>query len=328
VDIQLYIQEEKDYKEQSKSIQLLQKWVIDSVASHFVRVACKPEDNLHQWYNNLKSRVGITKSRGIQIAYEQYQKALKPLTKAKDWSDWLKTWEKAMIIAEEKELPEALSTYSWTREFFTAVTPVADQWAITYQLTHEEQIEKGQVTVGDIARAFHMYMTKPQPQRVIPRVAKGAFPTYAGQDTPDQSTLEDAQDPAKGARRNRSKHGVLEEDTSVEDTCEACDQSHPVARCYYIFPDKSPHWWKENPEIRTLVDSRLEKDTNLRGVVQRLRGKRSRSGTPRTGTPRSGTPRGSWSRRGSRTTTPVGSRSNTPCGAKEDQNQDQDKLDE
>jgi hypothetical protein len=287
-------------------------------------VACKPEETLHQWYSNLKSRVGISKTRGIQIAYEQYQKALKPLTRAKDWSEWLMTWEKAMIIAEEKELPEALSTYSWTREFLTAVTPVAEQWAITYQMTHEEQIEKGQVTVGDIARAFRTYMTKPQTQRVIPRVAKGAFPTYAGQDTPDQSTLEDAQDPAKGARRSRSKRGVPEEDSSVDATCEACDQSHPVARCYYVLPDKAPHWWKENPEIRASVDLRLEKDANLQRVVQRLRGKRSRSGTPRSGTPRSGTPRGSRSQRGSRTATPAGSRSNTPRGAREAQSQDQE----
>jgi hypothetical protein len=89
MDMQWYIQEEKEFKEQNKAVQKLRRWTMDTVASHYVRVACKPDDTINQWYDNLKKHVGITDTRGLLLAHEKYKEALKPLTKPKEWSTWI-----------------------------------------------------------------------------------------------------------------------------------------------------------------------------------------------------------------------------------------------
>jgi hypothetical protein len=109
LDMQLYIQEEKEFKEQTRSVQKLRKWVMNSVASHYVLVACEPEEVLHQWYDNLKIHVGISNAKAEQTARDRYKEALKPLTKPKDWSNWLSNWEKVVFLAKKKKVPEALS---------------------------------------------------------------------------------------------------------------------------------------------------------------------------------------------------------------------------
>jgi hypothetical protein len=316
-DVQLYIQEEKEFKEQNRSIQLLRKWVLESIAPHYGEVACEPEETLYQWYDNLKKHAGISDSKEFDIAHERYREAIRPLTKPKEWSTWLATWEKAMLLGKQNKTPEALSIRVWTKDFFKAIQPVAESWVIPMRVTYKAQIERGELTFRDLANDFREYMATSGPnQRIIPKVAKGAFgPTYAGQDTPDQGTFEDAQRSAEVASiRHHGKRGAPEEEeTSSGLPCSACSQNHRLSKCYYIFPDKAPEWWRENPEIKALVDSQLKENATLKEQVKLLKGKRSRSGTPRGSRSRRGTPRGS--RTGSR----VGSRSNTPRGAKEPQ---------
>jgi hypothetical protein len=110
LDMQLYIQEEKEFKEQTRSAQKLRKWVMNLVASYYVLVAYEPEEMLHQWYNNLKIHVGISNAKAEQTACDQYKEALKPLMKLKDWSNWLSNWEKAIFLAKKNKVLEAFST--------------------------------------------------------------------------------------------------------------------------------------------------------------------------------------------------------------------------
>jgi hypothetical protein len=328
-DIQLYIQEEKDFKEQNRSVQILRKWVMESVAPHFGKVACEPEETLYQWYDNLKKHAGISNAKEFDLAHEKYREAVRPLTKPKDWSKWLATWEETMLLAIRMKVPEAISIRVWTKDFFYAISPIASSWVTTSRMIYKTQIEQGTLIFRDLANDFREHMASDvHNQRIIPRVAKGAFgPSYAGQDTPDQGTLEDAQGNAGVASIPHSrKRREREREMSPSSLCIACDQSHRLTKCYYIFPDKAPTWWKENPETRAYVDQQLKENTALREEIQSIKGKRSRSGTPRGSRSRRGTPRGSA--RGSRTNTPGGSRSNTPRGARKDQNQDQDEPDE
>jgi hypothetical protein len=218
-----------------------------------------------------------------------------------------------MLLAEEKKVPEALTTHIWTKEFFMAVAPIAEHWA-TFRMTHKMQIEKGLLTFRDVANDFREQMgtiRSTSQKGIVPKVAKGAFgPTYAGHDTPDQGTLGDAQDSAEVAstRRRRSK-GPLgkrrmpeEEEMSSSVSCVACGLFHSLSKCYYVFPDKAPTWFKENPEIRASVDEQLKDNTSLKEQIQRLKGKRSRS-----------------TLRSSKPGTPRDSRSNTSRGVRESQ---------
>ena len=118
-----------------------------------------------------------------------------------------------------------------------------------------------------------------------PNIAKGAFgPSYAGQDNPDQDAG-DAQNSVEVAPRRQKKRLVkraraLDEDinSSSTRTCEACGlASHLITNCYYVFPEKAPQWFTENPEIRSAVDELLKSDAALRDEVRRLKTKRAKS---------------------------------------------------
>jgi hypothetical protein len=335
LDMQRYIQSQREYKEQSTAVQKLKKWVIDTVASHYTRVACEPTEALSQWYTQLKSHVGISDVKSQTIAREQYKEAVKSLTKPKDWQSWLKNWEKAMILAQQKKVPEAMSSSSWTTDFFGAVAPIAEQWMISYRITKQEQIEKSILSFRVLANDFREYMGMRFSPGRSPRVAKGAFgPTYAGQDTPDQSASGDAQlnsaEVASARRRrgpSRKRSAPEEEEDPSGRLCEACDQSHALAVCFYVFPERAPNWFKENPEIRALVDEQLKENPSLKEQIQRLKAKRSRSNL-RVSIPRrsqSNASRRSQSNtpKGSQPGTPRESRSNTPRGVRESQPADE-----
>jgi hypothetical protein len=228
-----------------------------------------------------------------------------------------------MLLAEEKKVPDALSTPIWTKEFFIAVAPIAEQWTSTFRMTHKMQIEKGLLTFRDVANDFRECIGMRFSQKgIVPKVAKGAFgPTYAGQDTPDQSTIGDAQESAEVAStRRRCSKGPLgkrrapeEEEESSGVSCVACGLFHPLSKCYYAFPEKAPNWFKENPEIRASVNEQLKSDTSLKEKIQRLKAKRSRSAL-----------RGSNTPRGSQPGTPRDSQSNTPRGIRESQSKPAD----
>lgn len=46
------------YDQQQKSILDLRNWVLESVDDSLLQSACKPGDELHDWYANLKDQVG------------------------------------------------------------------------------------------------------------------------------------------------------------------------------------------------------------------------------------------------------------------------------
>ena len=207
-------------------------------------------------------------------ARERYQEALKPLTKSKDWSKWLANWETAITLAQEKNIPEASSPVSWVTEFFTAVRPIAETWTTSYRVTQRQSIEKGLITYRDIAHDFREEMRSMRfgLKGKLPNIAKGAFgPSYAGQDNPDQDAG-DAQNSAEGAsqrsrrrptKRTRAPDEDINSPSTVTRSCEACGLSHPISNCYYVFPEKAPRWFTENPEIRLAVDDALQKDAAL-----------------------------------------------------------------
>ena len=244
LDMQYYTQQEKEFREQHNAVQKLKKWVTDTVAPHYVEVACEATETLSKWYSNLKDQVGINDIRSQIAAREQYMEALKPLTKSKDWSKWLSNWEKAMSLAQKKKVPEAMSTSAWVMDFFVAIRPVAEHWTTLYRITQKQQIEKGLMTFRVIANDFREEMGSSlrfSQKGNGPKVAKGAFgPTYAGQDNPDQGATGDAQHNSAEVEAPRRRKGPLgkstrlpdEEDSSTGRSCVACGQFNPVFKCF------------------------------------------------------------------------------------------------
>ena len=99
---------------------------------------------------------------------------MKPLTKSKDWSNWLSNWEKAISLAQKKKVPEALSTSAWVMDFLLAVRPIAEHWMMSYRITQKQQIEKGLIMFRAIANDFHEEigsMCFGQKGRTLPNIA-------------------------------------------------------------------------------------------------------------------------------------------------------------
>jgi hypothetical protein len=285
--MQYYAQRDKAYTKQDDSVQALKTWVSKTVSPHYIELACDPTENLAQWYTKLKTILGTTDIRSQISASEKYQQAIKPLTKAKDWSKWLANWESSIGLAQKKGVPETLAAYKWTTDFLRAVRPIAEHWATSYGLTQEQAIEKGLITYRDIANSFRKEMST---MRVgytgRPSIAKGAFgPSFAGQDDSGQGANNgDAQNSAEGAsqrsrRRPAKRTRAPDEDipSTVTRSCGACGLPHPLSNCYYVFPEKAPPRFTENPELRSVVDEALEADSALQEEVRNLKSKRAKS---------------------------------------------------
>jgi hypothetical protein len=281
---QIYNGQDRKYQTQLNAVQALRKWVRTTVSPHYVRIACDPTETLTQWYANLKRHVGVSDDRSRLSAREEYRDALKPLSKLKDWSKWLSNWERAIGNAQSKKVPEALYTAGWVTDFLVSVRPIADTWATSYTISKREQIEKGLITSLDLAHDFRQEMrSRSGLKGRTPNIAKGAFgPSYAGQDNPDQDASGDAQNSAEGGGRRRGKKSAKharasdEDDALPERSCAACGLPHLLANCFYVFRERAPQWFTENPEVRALVDRLLKTDLGLQEEVRRLKSKRSK----------------------------------------------------
>ena len=120
---------------------------------------------------------------------------------------------------------------------------------MSYRIIQKWQIEKGLITFREIANDFceeigSMHFGQ---KRRVPNIAKGAFgPSFAGQDNPDQDATGDAQHnsvevAARRRRRPSKRTRLLDEDNSSTDrSCVACGLFHPIAKCYYVFPEQAP----------------------------------------------------------------------------------------
>jgi hypothetical protein len=100
-----------------------------------VRTACKPTENIRQWYSNLTGQVGVSEARQRQDARDQYRTALKPLSKApKDIFAWLSNRERAISFAKEKGVAEVQYPTDWFADFAITVKLFMDRWMTAYPI--------------------------------------------------------------------------------------------------------------------------------------------------------------------------------------------------
>jgi hypothetical protein len=100
-----------------------------------LRTACKPTENIRQWYSNLTGQVGVSEARQRQDARDKYRTALKPLSKApKDILAWFSNWERSISFAKEKGVAEAQYPTDWFADFAITVKLFMDRWMTAYPI--------------------------------------------------------------------------------------------------------------------------------------------------------------------------------------------------
>ncbi|KAH6873612.1 hypothetical protein B0T10DRAFT_499670 [Thelonectria olida] len=139
------------------------------------------------------------------------------------------------------------------------------------QRTKNDQMLAGTLTVGpvtaDIRRAIG---NQPEPLKRH-KVAHGAFHAADGLEERDNEREVRQGHRSKSKKRPRNSIG-----DDKESRCPACNLFHPLARCYYAFPEKKPQGSPLVDFIANRVKQRIEKnEDNLADRIRKIKLERS-----------------------------------------------------
>lgn len=279
LDLNEYYKVQAAYEKQHDNCYALSNWITKSVAPHYRSTSCKAEHTLDVWYEKLKIQVGTSTASQRLAALENYEAAIKPLTKTpKNPMEWINNWEKALLEAQNEGVGSATDSILWWNALAKATRGAGwGQWFDSYFLNHEDKINSGEYDTRTIVNAFSHSSHAASATKTRGTVTKGAFLTYHDHDS-------DAEDDGPRQQRGRSppRSSSKRKYTGVEESgCPACGMQHPLPRCYHLFPELAPDRWVPKSTIITKVYERLEKDEALRAEYNRIRrNKRSAGRSP------------------------------------------------
>jgi hypothetical protein len=291
VDLSLYEKHSKKYDKQDKAVSKVKEWIRKTVSPHLQRVCCKPEESLRRWYEVLKKQVAIFEFQIRNEVADKYAQAIRPLTKAKDTSKWIKAWEEAMSLATAKRLPVIDNPMDWFRDFLKAINPLMPMYAESTRNTMMPKLRENTLTFRAVANDFRAALLMKPLSGQTSHIGEGSFgPTFAGTGNSGHSSgagrtgqgaTEDA--PKQSDRKTRLQstgiHSSGRDDVShpskrrrLGGPCRACGMAfHNHRDCFYLFKSKAPQYWKESGEVRKQVDKALSEDVSLAEEVERLK---------------------------------------------------------
>ncbi|XDG02529.1 hypothetical protein ABKA04_002144 [Annulohypoxylon sp. FPYF3050] len=273
LDFNIYKDSIREYDAEKSGIEKLKSWVHQTVSSHYLDAACKPEQNLGTWYLQLKEFVGINEAQLRIAARDEYYEAIKPLTRPpKNWNSWVLQWEKAMSKAQGKNISSVKNSAEWFDDLIKAIGSQIPDWTVSYRIMHEKDIDDNLANFRDVANSLRTKIRTLASQRQT-RVGRGAFgPTYEDNDDDD----DEPSNKPKGGRGNKRGRGnggnnnpnkKSKPDDNQEDTpkCGACQGVHKLSNCWFVFENKRPEYF--NPHEKTL--QRIENHLKQHPEVQR-----------------------------------------------------------
>ncbi len=289
----IYENKLKAYNIQRQGIQKLTDLVNRTVSRSYLRNCCDPNDNIDTWYANLKRTAGTSASQEFNNARDRYHKALRPLTKIKDYEKWIIEWESALAYAQSKDVGEASSTLSWTKDLFSAVRQVLPEWVNSYRLFSREKVEAGTLNFRDTANDLRTAAIDLAQQTKPTRIGRGSFgPTFAGEEAdPLQEDALDKDDEGTSRRKRRKLKGESttekrplairggrtsdSRDQSSSPPrrlqCRGCGGRHYYSKCFYLLPHLAPKNWYPRPETVILAKKALDEDDDLAKEIKKLR---------------------------------------------------------
>lgn len=273
----------KQHEIQRTAVKDLKTWILKTVSGDYLRTSCPPEEELYNWYKNLKENVGVSNERLKAGVRDRYRKAIVPSKTTKGLDRWIAQWETAMSEAITKKIGEISETSFWFDDFAMAVQEIMPTWITMYRMMKMEDIRTGNLTfrtVGNDCRDQLRVLGKSTNKPV--KIARGSFgPAFAGAEEPpaDESQVQNErgrQISDNKAKRNVKKRKYESEpsqdlrNTRLTQTCKVCGMHHHFTRCFYAFPKTAPPGFKENPVTKRMVDLMLTNDKSLAEEVRRL----------------------------------------------------------
>lgn len=299
-----YDQDYREYKEQRDQVNILKKWMMDTVAIGLMDSAFDPQQDLRSWYISLRDSVGATQTQQRNEARTKYQTILAAVPKAaRDFPRWLTDWEQATHQAQAQGIGGLEDPNVWFSDLCKAIRPAVGSWVSTYRGIYRKELESRSLSIREIAKALREEFSEQglqQPARnTTARVKRGAFgPTFGTHpdpaDLPDQENDPDQEDrkpagssgspgpsrPKRNPRKRQSEQPAEQPAKKTKESrdqgnsspsCDACGGAHRLATCYYIFPSQAPSSFKGNPLVRDAIAYRLQSQ-GLKDKIKALKG--------------------------------------------------------
>ena len=270
-----------EYRHQKKEVLALKSWVTSTVARHYVHLCCDEDETLRTWYAQLMERVKPADIGKIETVLEEYEKAVRVLTRPlRDIQQWLKDWSAAISKAQKHNIERATVPWMWWRDFKAAIIRVNPTWAGLYHGLYKQSLRDGTLTIRTVAADFEEEITKNSTANRA-RVAKGAFgPTYHGEGADEK---EEEVRPTYKSRGKRKRFQPARAQSSrtrdePERKCLVCERTTCPALelCYYAFPDQAPKRWVPWAHVQEVADINLEKPYIKKKVAEITKNKRQK----------------------------------------------------
>ena len=233
-----------------------------------------------EWLRILIDSTKPTFAMAQQAIELRYRNAITPLrtTSAKVVLLWIEEWETVMAEGIRAELPNALNTQSWLRDFCTAIRGIAESVATMYEwkLTEGVQDVRFQV-VGSVFRSW--FITQyPSSKASKPTIRGSAFGTrFAGENaSPDEdradTTDQGASNMENSRKRQRANTSSVPKGQKVKRVqCKACDRPHDITKCWLAVEASRPPGWIPTQKAVDELERRLKKQKSLAELVEKAR---------------------------------------------------------
>jgi hypothetical protein len=262
----------KEYERQSKGLQdaktLIQARVSDAKAE-----LLKGNESAREWLLVLKRSTSVSQAYiSFQVA-QKYQESLHKTPTPSMISNWLSTWEHAMVGAIKHDIPE-IGSGRWLRDLAIAIKPISDVLNAIFitESTDDTKTDPNRYLEASV-RIRELVETNMPRKRTVTR--GHAFAAGFDGELADDEHYQDAGTKRKSFKRARTPSApkYLPENKRQKTGCRACGRNHELSRCFYVFPELRPKNFVLH-QGRTKMVSRALKGFELSKEVEAIRKER------------------------------------------------------
>jgi hypothetical protein len=255
----------KEYERQSKGLQdaktLIQARVSDAKAE-----LLRGNESAREWLLVLRRSTSASQAYISFQEAQKYYESLRKIPTPSTISNWLSTWEHAMVGAIKHNIPE-IGSGRWLRDLAIAIKPVSDVLNAMFitESTDDQRTDPSRYLEASV-RIRELVETNMPRKRTVTRGL--AFAAEFGGELADDGHYQDAGNKKKSFKRARTPSAPknLPENKRQKTGCRACGlYRHPLSRCFYVFPelrpqDFKPHQYRVNKVSQALKDFELSKE--------------------------------------------------------------------
>jgi hypothetical protein len=206
---------------------------------------------------------------------KRYLAVVKPTDQKapKDPEAWVNNWEATLALAQEKGVGGTQEPTNWFPDLTNATNSWLPGWTRSIIQNKESSIFDGSFSFQDVASDLRTEIQRNLPKSK-PKITRGAFPMFAGQQAEDLEEIVDKVDHPKETRKSQHKR---KHSAGQQSGYRACGKPHNLDNCFYAFPHLKPKKFRINKSVQDSVTKKIQEDEQLKEEIQKLKGKKQRA---------------------------------------------------